>query len=214
LPFSNRYRREMGFPAKGKKVGGFEVDSVSIEHIAKYDENLARYEYPTEILVQGEGTVDDVAKAFYRLFSTRRQILSSYGNPYQCEPGELEVRDLGGGRFMIAARGSCVRLHQSSGRQGETVDLREVSLEAYKAMFGGRDSVEVEGLKYLIERTPRTRLRLVRIGEHTFLEQNPDKSSRWAKMAREGHFIMWVLQGRRYLAQVRDGEFHDFRKKS
>ncbi len=114
---------------------------------------------------------------------------------------------------MIAARGSCVRLPQRSGQQEETVDLREVSLEAYEAMFGGRDSVEVEGLSYLIERTPRAKLRRVRIGEHTFLEQNPEKSSRWAEMAREGHLIMWVLQGRRYLAQVRDGEFHDFRKK-
>jgi hypothetical protein len=213
LPFSNRYRREMKFPAKGEKVDGFEVESVSIEHVAKYDGDLARYEYPTEILVRGEGTVDDVVESFHGLFSTRRQILSSYGNPYQCEPGEMEVRELGEGRFMITARGSCVRLPQRSSRQEETVDLREVSLEAYEAMFGGWDSVEIEGLTYLMERTPRTKLRIFRIGEHTFLEQNPEKSSRWAKMAREGHMIMWVLQGRRYLAQVRDGEFYDFRKK-
>jgi hypothetical protein len=37
--------------------------------------------------------------------------------------------------------------------------------------------------------------------------------SKWAKMAREGHQIMWVMKGRRYLAQVRDGVFYDFRKK-
>ena len=36
--------------------------------------------------------------------------------------------------------------------------------------------------------------------------------SKWAKMAGEGTQIMWVLKGRRYLAQVRDGEFYDFRK--
>jgi hypothetical protein len=31
--------------------------------------------------------------------------------------------------------------------------------------------------------------------------------------AREGHRIVWVMKGRRYLAQVRDGEFYDLRKK-
>jgi len=44
------------------------------------------------------------------------------------------------------------------------------------------------------------------------LEQNPSKFSRWAKLAREGKSVMWVLAGRRYLGQVRDGVFHDFRK--
>ena len=37
-----------------------------------------------------------------------------------------------------------------------------------------------------------------------YLEQNPDTGSNWAKMAQEGHKIMWVIKGRRYLAQVRD----------
>jgi hypothetical protein len=32
-------------------------------------------------------------------------------------------------------------------------------------------------------------------------------------MAHEGHQIMWVLKGRIYLAQVRDGVFYNFRKK-
>jgi hypothetical protein len=32
-------------------------------------------------------------------------------------------------------------------------------------------------------------------------------------MARDGNKIMWVMKGRGYLAQVRDGNFYDFRKK-
>jgi len=33
------------------------------------------------------------------------------------------------------------------------------------------------------------------------------------RLAREGSLIMWVMKGRRYLGQVRDGVFHDLRKR-
>jgi len=92
-------------------------------------------------------------------------------------------------------------------------DLREVALRAYEAIFEGRESVDINGGVYLIERTPRAGLRFEEVGEYSFLEQNPRKASHWAKMAREGHRILWVMRGRRYLATVRDGEFHDLRKK-
>ncbi|MCW3978268.1 MAG: hypothetical protein NWF12_00845 [Candidatus Bathyarchaeota archaeon] len=92
-------------------------------------------------------------------------------------------------------------------------DLREAALRAYDAIFEDRESVEINGDVYLIERTPRADLRFVKAGEYSFLEQNPKKASHWAKMAREGHRILWAMRGRRFLATVRDGEFYDFRKK-
>jgi hypothetical protein len=52
-----------------------------------------------------------------------------------------------------------------------------------------------------------------KIEGYSFLEQNPKKSSHWAKLAREGSLIMWIVKGRRYLGQVRDGTFYDLRKK-
>ena len=65
----------------------------------------------------------------------------------------------------------------------------------------------------MMEKTPSANLRLYKIEGYSFLEQNPRKSSHWAKMARQGSLIMWVMKGRSYLSQVKDGEFHDFRKK-
>jgi len=60
-------------------------------------------------------------------------------------------------------------------------------------------------------RAPSANLRFFKIEGYSFLEQNPRKSSHLAKLAREGHLIMWVMKGRRYLGQVRDGVFYDLR---
>lgn len=92
-------------------------------------------------------------------------------------------------------------------------DLREAALRAYEANFGDRDSMEFNGDMYFIERTPRVGLRFVEVDELSFPEQNPRKASHWSKMVREGHMILWAVRGRRYLATVRDGKFHDFRKR-
>ena len=63
-----------------------------------------------------------------------------------------------------------------------------------------------------MDHTPRKGLRLYKIEGCCNLEQNPDTGSNWAKQAREGHQIMWFMKGRRYLAQVRDGDFFNFSK--
>jgi len=91
--------------------------------------------------------------------------------------------------------------------------MREKALRAYEAIFSNQDSIMIEGEEYYMERTPRANLRFFKIEGYSFLEQNPGTSSNWAKMAREGSQIMWVMKGRRYIGQVRDGDFHDFRKK-
>ena len=79
--------------------------------------------------------------------------------------------------------------------------------------FNKQESIEIDGYTDHLEHTPRKGLRIFKIDGYSYLEQNPDTGSKWAKMAKEGHQIMWVLKGRRYLAQVRDGVFYDFRKK-
>ena len=40
----------------------------------------------------------------------------------------------------------------------------------------------------------------------TIIEQNPDTSSSYAKMAKEGHKIAWVLRNNQYLGAVIDGK--------
>ena len=85
----------MGFPKEGEVVGGFRVESISIEHVAAYIDKLARYEYPTKMIVKGDGTVDDVKGAFMKFFIGEKILLSSYENPYQCEPGKMNVIFIG-----------------------------------------------------------------------------------------------------------------------
>jgi len=91
-------------------------------------------------------------------------------------------------------------------------NLKEVALKAFKAIFEGGGTVEVDGVLYPVEETSKSKLRRVSIEGYGFVEQNPEKASRWARMAREGHSIMWIMKGRRYVARVEDGKFYDFRK--
>jgi hypothetical protein len=95
----------------------------------------------------------------------------------------------------------------------ELENMKEKALIAYQAIFSNQESIMIGGTDYLMERTPRANLRFFKIEGYSFLEQNPRKSSHWAKLAREGSLIMWVMKGRRYLGQVRDGVFYDLRKK-
>ena len=92
-------------------------------------------------------------------------------------------------------------------------NLREKALTAHEGIFNDLETIEVDGETYHMDYTSRKGLRLFKIEGYSYLEQNPDTGSNWAEMAREGHQIMWVLKGRKYLAQVRDGVFYDFRKK-
>ena len=91
-------------------------------------------------------------------------------------------------------------------------DLREIALKAYNAIFSNSESIHINGEKVGIKYTSIQGLRKFEVNGYDFIEQNPEKDSSWAKKAREGHKILWVMNHGEYIAQVRDGEFHDFRK--
>jgi len=91
--------------------------------------------------------------------------------------------------------------------------VEEVARLVYDAIFQDMSSVEIGGEECPIKKTSKSKVKLVEYGGFTYIEQNPHKSSQWAKEAQEGHQIMWVMQGRRYLARIRDGKFLDLRKK-
>ncbi|NHI90336.1 MAG: hypothetical protein EAX87_12490 [Candidatus Thorarchaeota archaeon] len=96
----------------------------------------------------------------------------------------------------------------------EEIDrIAEVANRIYDAIFGGLDSVEIEGENIPITQTSRSKVRLVERDGYTYIEQNPHKESHWAKLAQEGHQIMWVIQGRKYLAQIKDGKFINLKRK-
>ncbi len=82
-------------------------------------------------------------------------------------------------------------------------------------MMGGREVV-VEGRTSRVTRTGAQRLRTVRftIGgrEYQAIEQNPEKPSRWGKLAREGHRVVQVrdLGTQKYVAAVADGKVTEY----
>jgi len=79
-----------------------------------------------------------------------------------------------------------------------------------QALVENATAVDLEGRRYPVKRTSRHRLRQVDFifegNELRGLEQNPDTSSRWAQMAREGKEVMQFLNRGRYLAVVADGK--------
>ncbi|TFG04037.1 hypothetical protein EU538_12915 [Candidatus Thorarchaeota archaeon] len=86
-------------------------------------------------------------------------------------------------------------------------ELEKAARIAYDAIFGDEDEVEVNGEVYPMQRTSRKELRKFSIEGLTFVEQNPKKDSAWAQKAREGHQIMWVLDGRKYFVRIMDGNY-------
>jgi len=69
---------------------------------------------------------------------------------------------------------------------------------AFEKLFGGGRGVK---------RFARSRLRHVELGGGLVLiEQNPNKSSEWAELARAGRRVAWLMRDGRYLARVVDGE--------
>ena len=91
--------------------------------------------------------------------------------------------------------------------------LEGVAITVYSAIFDGSDTVEIDGNVYPIKQTSKSKVKLVERGGYTYIEQNPHKDSKLAKLAQDGHQIMWVMQGRRYLAQVKDGKFLNLKRK-
>jgi hypothetical protein len=92
-------------------------------------------------------------------------------------------------------------------------DIEMTARIIYDAIFQDRATAEINGIVYPIKKTSKSKVRLIELDDLTYIEQNPYKSSQWAKEAQEGHQIMWIMQGRRYLARIRDGTFMNLQKK-
>ena len=73
-----------------------------------------------------------------------------------------------------------------------------VILVAFEKLFGGGRGVA---------RYRHSGLRYVKLeGGAVLIEQNPQKRSEWAELARRGRRVAWVLRDGAYLARVVDGE--------
>ncbi len=89
-------------------------------------------------------------------------------------------------------------------------DLASRAINIFEALFSDQEKVELEEGSYRIG-TTRGGLRCITVDGIFYIEQNPDKGSRWAKQAQAGHQIMWGLKGRVYVLQVVDGVFKKLR---
>ncbi len=90
-------------------------------------------------------------------------------------------------------------------------NLKELSLKIYGAMFENKKKVELEEHEYSFQKFSSGVKYLDYFG-YRFIEQNRHKKSEWGKKAREGHKIMWVIKGRRYLSQIFDGKYKELKK--
>ena len=87
--------------------------------------------------------------------------------------------------------------------QRKKAENRELSPEVIKAAFERLFAPGGKGVR----RFPHSGLRHVRLaGGAELIEQNPEKHSRWAELARSGHRVAWVMRDGAYLARVIDGE--------
>ena len=90
-------------------------------------------------------------------------------------------------------------------------NLKENGMKIFEALFERKKTVEIDGIEYPIKRFS-SGVRYVDLFGYRYIEQNRNKKSEWGKKAREGHKIMWIIKGRRYLVQILDGEYLDLKK--
>ena len=100
--------------------------------------------------------------------------------------------------MQLAVKDSVVTKPQDS-NEGEANELNAGVIQvAFEKLFGGGRGVQ---------RFARSGLRYVRLaGGASLIEQNPKKQSQWARLARSGHRVAWVMRDGEYLARVVDGE--------
>jgi len=90
-------------------------------------------------------------------------------------------------------------------------DLKSKGLKIYSAIFEKKTIVEIEEIEYPIKKFS-SGIKYVDLFGYRFIEQNRNKKSEWGKKAREGHKIMWIIKGRKYIARIMDGEYSDLKK--
>jgi len=90
-------------------------------------------------------------------------------------------------------------------------DLKDKGMKVFNALFEGKKKVELDEIEYEIKKFS-SGVKYIDFFGYRFIEQNRNKKSEWGKKAREGHKIMWIIKGRRYIAQIIDGKFNDLKK--
>ncbi|MBD3230987.1 MAG: hypothetical protein GF329_22600 [Candidatus Lokiarchaeota archaeon] len=92
-------------------------------------------------------------------------------------------------------------------------DLEKMLKKVHKAIFSNKESVNLEGKEYPIEKTSKKGLRCVYHDDYFFIEQNPDTNSHWADKAQKGDKITWAIKGNDYIANIHNDKYRRFKEK-
>ena len=90
-------------------------------------------------------------------------------------------------------------------------DIKSYGLKIYEAIFNKKKNIAINEIEYPVQKFS-SGIKFVDFSGYRFIQQNHNKKSEWGKKARQGHQIMWILNGKRYLARIMDGEFTDLKK--
>ena len=96
------------------------------------------------------------------------------------------------------------------------MSLNHEKLSAVSQQMMTGSVVSLAGKTVKVERTGSQRLRTVRFEmdgrEYQMIEQNPEKPSRWGKLARDGHQVVQVrdVELGKYVAAVVDGKVREY----
>jgi hypothetical protein len=99
------------------------------------------------------------------------------------------------------------------------ISLEDTLLNVWRqSLVENKKTVMLEGDSFPVRSTANRKLKQVDFQfdgkDLRGLEQNPDRKSRWAAMARGGKKVMQFLEGGRYVAVVADGKVHLYAPKN
>lgn len=91
-------------------------------------------------------------------------------------------------------------------------------MQSIAEQMKNQSSVAVDGKSAPVKRTSTQRLKTVKFEmsgrEYHAIEQNPEKPSRWGKLAREGHSVVQFKDGvtNKFVAVAVDGKVKEYGK--
>jgi len=92
-------------------------------------------------------------------------------------------------------------------------ELKKMLEKVHKAIFSDKESVELEGKEYSVEKTSKKGLRCIYHDDYFFVEQNPETDSHWADKAKSGDKITWAIKGNDYIANIHNDKYRRFKDK-
>jgi hypothetical protein len=83
-----------------------------------------------------------------------------------------------------------------------TPELKDLFTKVMNGIFLKKDKIKVMNVEFRVLKFKNGEVRGFNIGPYRFLQQNMKTSSYWAKLAKQGHRIAWILKDGKYVGQL------------